>query len=200
MIKFCVVGHHQRWEMANHLSDMLNAHLLIDDGDHGANWNHRRAIEWASLQGCRVVICEDDAIPVPGFIGKVNEWLNRFPEDLCSFYLGTGRPPKYQLQIAVNLIDADKRQRDYITMPRLMHAVCYSPPVSGLDRIMQNWNDSKAADFAVSDALGGKVIYPCYSLVEHADVSTVERHPDNEPRKERRRAWRLAMSPSFEQS
>jgi hypothetical protein len=36
------------------------------------------------------------------------------------------------------------------------------------------------------------VIYPCYSLVDHADLPTVERHPDNEPRTERRRAWRLA--------
>lgn len=196
-VTFCVVGHHKRRDMATCLAGTLDAYLLIDEGDHGSNWNHRRAIEWASQQDCRVVICEDDAIPVPGFIGKVKEWLSRFPEDLCSFYLGTGRPPQYQLQIAVNLIDADKLQRDYITMPRLMHGVCYSPPVSGLVRIMQNWNTSKAADFAVSDALGGKVIYPCYSLVEHADVITVERHPDNQPRKERRRAWRLDVSPQF---
>ena len=41
-------------------------------------------------------------------------------------------------------------------------------------------------------AFGGRVIYPCYSLVDHADLQTVERHPDNEPRTERRRAWRLA--------
>ena len=196
-IKVVVVGHHSRRQQACHLANLVDAHLLIDEGDNGANWNHRRAIEWASQQDCRVLICEDDAIPVPGFIGKVKEWLSRFPEDLCSFYLGTGRPPQYQLQIAVSLIDADKLQRDYITMPRLMHGVCYSPPVSGLGRIMQNWNTSKAADFAVSDALGGKVIYPCYSLVEHADVITVERHPDNQPRKERRRAWRLDVSPQF---
>jgi hypothetical protein len=28
--------------------------------------------------------------------------------------------------------------------------------------------------------------------VDHADLPTVERHPDNEPRTERRKAWRLA--------
>jgi hypothetical protein len=27
---------------------VLDAHLLIDDGNHGANWNHRRALEWAA--------------------------------------------------------------------------------------------------------------------------------------------------------
>lgn len=34
--------------------------------------------------------------------------------------------------------------------------------------------------------------YPCYSLVGHADGETVECHPDNQPRIERRRAWRLS--------
>lgn len=195
MMKFCVVGHHSRRDMAMRLADSLDALTLIDDGDHGANWNHRRAIEWASQQDCRVVILEDDALPLPGFTESAGDWLVRFPDNLISFYLGTGRPPQYQQQIAASLIDADKRRGDYITMDRLIHGVCYSPPVSGLSRIMQNWSRTKAADYAVGDALGGKVIYPCYSLVDHADGVTVERHPDNQPRVERRRAWRLAVSP-----
>jgi hypothetical protein len=197
MMKFCVVGHHQRRDMATRLADMLDAHLLIDEDDHGANWNHRRAIEWASQQDCRVVILEDDALPLPDFSRGVNEWLTKFPDNLISFYLGTGRPPQYQQQIAASLIDADKRRAAHIMMDRLIHGVCYSPPVSGLSRIMQNWNRTKAADYAVGDALGGKVIYPCYSLVDHADGVTVERHPDNQPRAERRRAWRLALFPEW---
>lgn len=197
MMKFCVVGHHQRRDMATRLADMLDAHLLIDEDDHGANWNHRRAIEWASQQDCRVVILEDDALPLPDFSRGVNEWLTKFPDNLISFYLGTGRPPQYQQQIAASLIDADKRRSAHIMMDRLIHGVCYSPPVSGLSRIMQNWNRTKAADYAVGDALGGKVIYPCYSLVDHADGVTVERHPDNQPRAERRRAWRLALFPEW---
>lgn len=191
-VSFCVVGHHQRRDMATRLADMLDAHLLIDEEDHGANWNHRRAIEWTSQQACRVVILEDDTLLLPGFTDSVREWVTRFPDNLISFYLGTGRPPQYQQQIAASLIEADKSRGDYITMDRLIHGVCYSPPVSGLSRIMQNWNRTKAADYAVGDALGGKVIYPCYSLVDHADGETVERHLDNQPRIERRRAWRLA--------
>lgn len=194
-IKVVVVGHHSRRQQACHLANLLDAHLLMDEGDNGANCNHRRAIEWASQQNCRVVIMEDDALPLPGFTESVGDWLTRFPDSLISFYLGTGRPPQYQQQIAASLIDADKRRGDYITMDRLIHGVCYSPPVSGLGRILQNWNRTKAADYAVGDALGSKVIYPCYSLVDHADGVTVERHPDNQPRIERRRAWRLAVSP-----
>ena len=191
-IKFCVVGHHSRIGYAQRLAALLDAHLLIDDGSRGANWNHRRAIEWAAEQPCRVVVLEDDALPVPDFIERVGEWLNGFPESLVSFYLGTGRPPQYQMQIAERLIVADKTRADYITLSRLIHGVCYSVPPEHVQRVLSRWDNSKPADYAVGDAWGGSVIYPCYSLVDHADGEPVERHPDSAPRTERRRAWRLA--------
>ncbi|MEP9036892.1 hypothetical protein ABKU91_07450 [Enterobacter hormaechei] len=191
-IKFCVVGHHARRQQAEALAMSIGAHLLIDEGDHGANWNHRRALEWASEQTCRVVVVEDDAMPVGLFFTSVTSWLNRFPESLVSFYLGTGRPPQYQMQIAERLIVADKTQADYITLPRLIHGVCYSVPPQHIERVLSRWDNSKPADYAVGDAWGGSVIYPCYSLVDHADGEPVERHPDSSPRSERRRAWRLA--------
>ncbi|WP_155019301.1 hypothetical protein [Enterobacter hormaechei] len=191
-IKFCVVGHHARRQQAEALAMSIGAHLLIDEGDHGANWNHRRALEWASEQTCRVVVVEDDAMPVGLFFTSVTSWLNRFPESLVSFYLGTGRPPQYQMQIAERLIVADKTRSDFITLPRLIHGVCYSVPPQHIERVLSRWDSSKPADYAVGDAWDGSVVYPCYSLVDHADGEPVERHPDSAPRTERRRAWRLA--------
>ncbi|AUM03251.1 hypothetical protein [Enterobacter sp. Crenshaw] len=191
-VKFVVVGHHSRFASAAFLAGELGAHLLIDEGDHGANWNHRRAIEWAAEQSYRVVVLEDDALPVQGFTDKVTEWLVRFPDYMLSFYLGTGRPPQYQMQIAERLIVADKTQADYITQQRLIHGVCYSVPPQHIERVLSRWDSSKPADYAVGDAYGGAVVYPCYSLVDHADGEPVERHPDSAPRTERRRAWRLA--------
>ncbi|WP_425604441.1 hypothetical protein [Enterobacter kobei] len=191
-IKFVVVGHHTRLGHAQRLAALLDAHLLIDDGNHGANWNHRRALEWASCQPCRVVVLEDDALPVPGFTEKVTDWLARCPDDLLSFYLGTGRPPQYQMQIAERLIIADKDRYEFISFPRLIHGVCYSVPTHLISRVLSRWDSDKPADFAVGDAWGGSVVYPCYSLVDHADGEPVERHPDSAPRTERRRAWRLA--------
>lgn len=191
-IMIVVVGHHSRRGMATRLAETTGAHLLIDEEDHGANWNHRRAIEWASQQDCRVVILEDDAVLVNGFTEKVIAWLSRFPDELISFYLGTGRPPQYQLEMATKLIDADRRQADYITINRLVHGVCYSVPLYKLQQVISRWNHRSPADYAVGDACGGSVIYPCYSLVDHLDSNTVERHPDNTPRTERRKAWRLA--------
>lgn len=190
--KFVVVGHHSRIDYAERLAVMLDAHLLVDEGDHGANWNHRRALEWAAEQPCRVVVLEDDALPVPGFKEMVADWLERFHYALVSFYLGTGRPPQYQMQIAERLIVADKTQADYITLQRLIHGVCYSVPPQNIERVLSRWDSSKPADYAVGDAYGGAVVYPCYSLVDHADGEPVERHPDSAPRTERRRAWRLA--------
>ncbi|MEE9955114.1 hypothetical protein IV511_17035 [Enterobacter quasihormaechei] len=190
-IRFVVVGHHSRTGHAQRLAALLDAHLLIDDGNHGANWNHRRALEWAAEQPCRVVVVEDDAMPVDLFFTSVTSWLNRFPESLVSFYLGTGRPPQYQMQVAERLIVADKTRSDFITLPRLIHGVCYSVPPQHIERVLSRWDSSKPADYAVGDAYGGAVVYPCYSLVDHADGEPVERHPDSAPRTERRRAWRL---------
>jgi len=190
-VKFVVVGHHSRFGSAALLAGELGAHLLIDEGNHGANWNHRRAIEWAAEQACRVVVLEDDALPVQGFIERVTNWLSRFPEDMLSFYLGTGRPPQYQMQIAERLIVADKTRADFITLLRLIHGVCYSIPPQHINRVLSRWDCSKPADYAVGDAYGGSVVYPCWSLVDHADGDPVESHPDKDSRCERRRAWRL---------
>lgn len=190
-VKFVVVGHHSRYKQALCLAESLSAVLLIDSGDHGANWNHRRTLEWAAEQSCRVVVIEDDALLVPDFNVAVVEWLVRFPDNLVSFYLGTGRPPQYQMQIAERLVIADKRRADFITMSRLIHGVCYSVPRQYLPRVLARWDSSKAADYAVGDAYGGSVVYPCYSLVDHEDGQPVEVPQDGMPRTERRKAWRL---------
>lgn len=191
-VKFVVVSHHSRYASAALLAGELGAHLLIDEQNHGANWNHRRAIEWAAEQSCRVVVLEDDALPVRGFRDKITGWLARFPGDMLSFYLGTGRPPQYQMQIAERLIYADTVRSDFIMLQRLIHGVCYSVPPQHIERVLYRWDSSKPADYAVGDAYGGAVVYPCYSLVDHADGEPIEHHPDSTPRTERRRAWRLA--------
>lgn len=193
-VKFIVVGHHKRIGQASALAAAIGpaCTMLIDEQYSGANAGHRRALEWASWQDCRVVILEDDALPVAGFTQLVGEWLYRFPDSLVSFYLGTGRPPQYQMQVAEGLIVADKTRSDFITLPRLIHGVCYSVPPHRISRVLSQWDSNKPADFAVGDAWGGSVVYPCYSLVDHADGEPVERHPDLAPRTERRRAWRLA--------
>ncbi|MGQ0420906.1 hypothetical protein ACT4US_18945, partial [Bacillus sp. HC-Mk] len=74
-------------------------------------------------------------------------------------------PPQYQMQVAERLIVADKTRSDFITLPRLIHGVCYSVPPHRISRVLSRWDSNKPADFAVGDAWGGSVVYPCYSLV-----------------------------------
>ncbi|EHL80471.1 hypothetical protein HMPREF9428_01850 [Citrobacter portucalensis] len=136
-VMFVVIGHHVRRKQALILAESIGATLMIDTDDHGANWNHRRALEWAANQSCRVVVLEDDAMPVAGFCEKIAVWLARYPDALCSFYLGTGRPPQYQLEIASKLIAADKARADFITLPRLIHGVCYSVPQQHIKRVLE---------------------------------------------------------------
>lgn len=190
-IKFCVVGHHSREVLAKRLSERLDATLFIDPGKNGSNWNHRRALEWASTQKERVVVLEDDALIVEGFDGLVSSWLDRFPDNILSFYLGTGRPPQRQIEIALRLIDADKHQLDYVMLGKLLHGVCYSIPHHFLPRILECWDERLGADYAISANYKGRVIYPVFSLVDHADNDIVEKHPDKAKRLERRKAWRL---------
>lgn len=192
-VKYAIVCHYSRMDMALRLAESLpvDTEVFIDNCDSGANAIHHRALEWAAEQSCRVVVLEDDAILVPGFTDSVREWVARFPDNLISFYLGTGRPPQYQMAIAGKLINADKERSDFVTLPRLLHGVCYSPPKQAIDKILSRWDFAKAADYSVGDAYGGAVIYPCYSLVDHLDEASVEKHPDNTPRTERRKAWRL---------
>lgn len=188
-----IVAHHSRRAMANDLASKLEADsIFMDEHSAGANANHLRALSWAAEQSDRVIIIEEDALPVDGFRDKAQDWLARFPDDMLSFYLGTGRPPQYQKEIAGMLVESDRVNADYLVLSKLIHGVCYSPPQGRLARMLSTWNKTLAADYAVGEAFGGRVIYPCYSLVDHADLPTVERHPDNEPRTERRRAWRLA--------
>lgn len=188
-----IVAHHSRRTMAEELASKLEADIVfMDEHSAGANSNHLRALRWAAEQSDRVIIIEEDALPVEGFRDKAQDWLARFPDDMLSFYLGTGRPPQYQKEIAGMLVESDRVNADYLVLSKLIHGVCYSPPQGRLARMLNAWNKTLAADYAVGEAFGGRVIYPCYSLVDHADLPTVERHPDNEPRTERRRAWRLS--------
>src|SRR5690606_12536526 len=91
VIRCVVVGHHARRAQAEALAASLDAHLCMDEADHGAMWNHRRALTWAAAQPARVIVLEDDAQPVPDFMPRAAALLARHPREMVSLYLGTGR-------------------------------------------------------------------------------------------------------------
>ena len=194
-----IVGHHERIGWIAQLQAALpGASAVVDYAGHGALWGHMRALEIAKATGERCVIVEDDAIPVEGFTEMVGQWCERFPDDLISFYLGTGRPREWQAAVDRQLETA----YDYITLPKLIHGVCYSLPPGGaefvLKRIAAMGRTFEGADYVIGRAWGRQVVYPVESLVEHRDGPSVEKHPDCEPRSDRRVARCLAGNLMYE--
>lgn len=191
-MRIVIVAHHSRSERAERLAASMGAEIVMDEGDCGALWGHTRALRLCAPLCDRCVIMEDDAIPVPGFVDLAQCWMDDYPGDLLSFYLGTGRPPQYQAQIAAKLQDGHRA----ITLPQLIHGVCYSIPAQHVGAVAYRLPILGAADFAIGNTwrsvTGKPVVYPVQSLVDHDDGPSVERHPDGQKRTEVRRAWRLA--------
>lgn len=180
----CVVAHHSR--PYEDLAERLGADIVfVDEGWHGAWWNHHRALTWAAAQSERVWIVEDDAVPAWNFRELASVWGDRFRHDLISGYLGKQRPPQWQSRIRRQLADRD---RDFIRLDTLIHGVCYSIPVGEVGRVVDGLTPGPA-DFQVGAAWGSPVLYTLPSIVDHADLDVVEKHPDGKRRIPGRTAW-----------
>ncbi len=168
------------------LQEQVRGELFIDDGNHGAAWNHARVLEKFRGTDGHLVVLEDDAIVCKNFLENAKNWIERFPNRLISFYLGTGRPPQWQPLIA-ELLSTDP---EYIELNQLIHAVAYAIPCEMIPKI-----NGTQADFALGNAWRLKqhtpIIYTVPSLVDHTDLETIEIHPDGQPRNEVRKAWRF---------
>lgn len=177
-MKIAVVGHVSRLERIERLVSVLPCEVFIDSIGKGALFNHTRALKWAGQQKERVIIMEDDAIPVANFKEKAERWFELLPVQFISFYLGTSRPPQYQPVIDRLIEGSQSLGREFIWLNQLIHGVCYSPPIGSTREILTKLDKKKPADFAIGNAWGNSVYYPIKSLVEHADETSVEKHID----------------------
>lgn len=171
----------------------------FEDTNHqGALWNHLQALEWAATQDSRVVIMEDDALPVDGFAALAAAWLELMPEDLISFYLGKGAPIYRQHEIGLKIAEADRSGADTVWMDTLLHGVCYSVPpkhIPGMLRRIEHTNRHAPADTTIGEAWSMEtpmpVAYTLPSLVDHDDIMPcICEHHGRRPTVPRR-AWRL---------
>lgn len=187
-----IIAHYLRKNYANKLSKLLDGYIILDTQGYGAMNGHKKALEYINNKDNISIIMEDDAIPVKDFKSKALKWINRFPDNLISFYLGTGRPPQYQ-SIIKNLIK--ETNKDYIILDTLIHGVCYYLPKYYIKPILERINNNKQIDFFIGDTyrkLSNKpIIYPILSLVDHRDKDSIEKHIDAMPRVESRKAYYL---------
>lgn len=201
-MQIIIVSHYKRADWVRKLLDVFpGAFVVVDFLDRGSLWAHTEAIKLAALLDERCIIMEDDAIPVEGFDRLAQGWVASRPDDLISFYLGTGRPQAWQdwIEDACSVADYPNF---HFSLPTLIHGVCYTFPPDQAQRIsdgLKRLNGSyREADTAVGKAWGKPVLYPVQSLVEHRDQGSVEQHPDGQPRTEPRVARFLAAPLAYE--
>lgn len=195
MISWAVVGHEQRLLQATELAHTIGAVISLDDGTKGAEANHLEAWELTATEESNwAAVLEDDAQPVPGFLQQAEQALSMAPEPVVSFYLGTGRPKRWQERIPPAIAKADRTNTCWLTTVHTIHAVALAIHVD----LREDWLDwAHDNTLPIDERMsawcadrGHGVAYTWPSLVDHADESTLIKHRDGRPRDTPRRAWR----------
>lgn len=121
---------------------------------------------------------EDDALLEPEFVDRVESWIARFPMELLSLYLGTNGPDDFREHQVQRMM---KDERDFLTLPALLHGVCYTLPT---DELVSLRVRPGTPDTALGEAwyrqLGREIHYVKHSLVDHADglsIATGRQYP-----------------------
>lgn len=193
-MKIILVAHPDRIEYVKKLQTYLPILTTVVDTI-SARSGHMTALKLAAEHDERVVIMEDDAIPVSGFNELAEFWCKAHPDDMISFYLGTSRPKEIQPWLDHRIGVARAAGETSILINMLLHGVCYSIPRDRIDDVVRRMTIMSRiheADFAIGSAWGKRVVYPIESLVQHRDEQPVEKHPNGEARIEPRVARALA--------
>lgn len=199
-----IIRHPARPRPDRILSEFPDARVLIDSEGRGAPGMHLAALEHAAETGERCLIVEDDAIPVQGAGGMVEEFLSGRGEGLplVSFYLGAGAPVDKQPEIMAAVERAKTMGGGLIRLPDLYHAVAYSlrpdraarvvEALHGAAAIMGGYPKNGPIDRLIGQA-AGETWYWLPSWLDHDDdlPSTVP-HRGPRPKPGTRRAHWLA--------
>lgn len=190
-LQVVITAHTSRLEQAQRLCDELGARIFLDDGTLGEPGNTRAALAWAATtDASHVIVLQDDALPVLGFLELAEAAIRERPEQIISYYLGTGRPIQSDVARWVNT--ADQRGDTWIDTHRLYWGVAWSIPTDHLPTL-NTWlaarpdtpTDTEVGHWSKAVGIGCTHTWPC--LVDHADTDSLI-HVRNVQRK----AWRLA--------
>lgn len=190
-----IVAHAKRRDIALSLADKLEAECIsIDEEDRGAGWNHVQVLNWMK-GGDREwsVILEDDAVPVESFRHQLEMALAWAPTPFVGLYVGRGRPPHWQAGIS----EVIAREVCWLTCDTLMNAVGYAVKTKLIPAILYSLDKAwmRSPNLPIDEALSrwGKSYnitfsYTRPSLINHLDITPVEKHNYGEPT-EKRVAW-----------
>lgn len=197
-----IVAHPARLDDANALSDRVQAdYLSLDHESRGERWNHQHALAaLIDTDADWLVLLEDDAVPCSDFRDRLDDVLATAPGSLVSLYLGTGRWAGHDHRIHAGVVHrliarADRDGTGWIRADGMWHAVGIAVRREQAKRLLRHLrSNGQPTDQAISawcKYTRTPVHYTHPSLVDHADGPTVTDHPDKQPRREARRAWRM---------
>lgn len=190
-----VVAHPDRKDMALDLVEKVGAEAISwDEYGRGSGWNHLRMLTWMKDSDKEwSVILEDDSVPVPQFRQQLEMALNWAPSPFVGLYVGRGRPPHWQTGISAVMA----KNVCWLTCDTLMNAVGYAVKTKLIPAIIHSLEKTWMVkpNLPVDEALsywGQSYHIPfCYtrpSLIDHRDVTPVEKHSYGTPT-EKRVAW-----------
>jgi hypothetical protein len=188
-----ITAHTSRAAAATRLALDTDGAVFMDDGTLGEPGNTRRALRWAETQDAtHVLVLQDDALPVDGFLELARAAIAERPEHVISYYLGTGRP--LQTYATELVAQADANGDRWIETTRFIWGVAWSVPTlqlpslnEWLDARRDTPTDTETGHWSRFNRVPTTHTWPC--LVDHADDGSLIH-----PRIERRRAWRLPRS------
>lgn len=176
-IHVAVVGHINRQAQAEALAASLGAELFLDRLTLGPTFGHLNALNWGASKTGHLIVIEDDAQPVPGFLNIASKWIDQHPEELTSFYLGTGYLPSKPEIVTKAVSEAEATGSDHVTFERLYTAVTYTLPTRRIADLKMSAKDVADTSLGIRWKTLTKrpIFYTIPSLVDHADTPSIHR-------------------------
>ncbi len=201
MVPIVVVGHPKRERLANKLAAQVNADAVVwDMRTQGCGFNHLQAWKWLveDFNTDWGVVLEDDVVPCSHFRRNLEEAIEHSPRPILNLYLGRGRPPQRQQDIARVITAPVSYYTDtefwctqgYAMRIDLFHfwpQVERRTRVHPIDEAIASWGNSIGESFA----------YCRESLVDHLDGPTlIQDHGDGQGRNGKTALWSPDCDPS----
>ena len=191
-VAIAVVAHQARAKQVDRLVDQVDpAYVCWDDGTLGPAENHLRAWEHLAEEDADFcLVLEDDAVPIVGFLTELPHVLAVAPTDLVSLFLGRGRPPHWQPELAKVFGSLDRRIHSQASDPswliadELLHCVAVAMKTSLIPGMIadvrRRTNPRRRRPLPIDEAIGAwarsqgiRVSYSCPSQVQHGDLPTL---------------------------